>query len=113
MSVRWQRQPVALALSDNQRLEVEAAVAAGLAVHRTMRMPWTRARWSITHVSTGLHVSTANSERLARRFVRQVAGLVDWQQRTDLERLPCEFWEAMHAAMLAAHDGQYTSEIRI
>lgn len=92
---------------------VEAQVFGGLAVHRTAHMPWTRARWSVTHVPTGRHVSTANTERLARRFVRTVAPLVDWETRTDLKGLPGSFWDQMRAALLAAHDGDYIGEIRL
>ncbi len=112
MSTRWQHTTITLTCSTGQK-PVEARVFGALAVHRTTFMPWTRATWSVTHVPTGRHVVTASSERLARRFVREVTPLTDWSARTDLKGLPAEFWEPMHAAMRRAHGGQYVSEVRL
>lgn len=113
---RWQRQTVTIACGDGETVTgsetIDADVLGALAVHRTTQMPWTMARWSITHVPTGRHVATANTERLARRFVREVLPLLDWE-RTDLRGRFAPVWGAMHAAMLRAHDGRYISEVRL
>lgn len=116
MTPRWQHQTIALTCARHGAeapITTEASVFGALAVHRTTHMPWTRARWSITHVPTGFHVSTANTERLARRFVREVTPLIDWSRVMGLAGMSAEFWKTMHAAMQRAHDGQYVSEVRL
>lgn len=116
MSSRWQHRTIMIACQFDGRCEeqhVEADVLGALAVHRTAFMLWTRAKWSVTHVPTGRHIATANTERLARQFVRSVLPLTDWAACTDLGGRPAEFWNAMHAAMKRAHNGQYVSEVRI
>lgn len=121
MTRQWQRRSVRITCGPTDTQSpilfefeyVEGDVLGALAVHRTVRMPWTRARWSVTHVPTGRHVSTANTERLARRFVREIAPLADWEYLRDLGGQGLDFWNAMHEAMLRAHDGQYVMEIRL
>ena len=112
MTPRWQRTTITLACVRGNE-PVEADVLGALAVHRTVFMPWVHARWSVTHVPTGRHVATANTKRLARRFVREVTPLVDWAASTTLRGCPDEIRTAISEAMLRAHNGRYVSEVRL
>ena len=112
---RWLQRTIALTCAETptEMVDVKAWVFGALALHRTMRMPWVHARWCVTHVPTGRHISSANTERLARRFVREVAPLLDWETATTLTEQSPEVSDALNAARLRAHSGTYVSEVRI
>ena len=107
----WEPQTITIPTGDDREnpdrqtstRDVEALVNGPFAVHRTVHWLW--GGWTVTHVPTGTAMfQCARSQAAAKRFVKTVSSLADWDSMTvdNARSLGSDVKKAIRDAMEAA-----------